>query len=129
MHNLIVYITLLFVFLAIDMVWLNVLAKDYYRRTMAKWMSKKPNLTAALVFYLIYIFALYLLVIHPAVRDHSGLSSWWLAGVFGIAAYSTYDLTNLAVMKNWPVKLTIIDIVWGGIVTAITAIITLAIFA
>ncbi len=129
MHNLTIYLITLAVFLAIDMVWLGILAKDLYRKQIGKLMAKKPNWTAAFIFYAIYILGLFLLVIYPAVQDKSGLATWWKGLVFGVVSYATYDLTNLAVAKDWPVKITLIDLVWGGAVTSLTTLASLFLFA
>ena len=120
---------MLVIFLAIDMLWLGVLSKNLYKEQMGSLMAKKPKWSAAILFYAIYIFGLYILVIHPAVVDMSGLSTWWKGFVFGLTAYATYDLTNLAVIKNWPVIITFIDILWGSTVTTLTTISVLYIFA
>jgi hypothetical protein len=129
MHNLTIYLITLAVFLAIDMVWLGILAKDLYRKQIGKLMAKKPNWTAAFIFYAIYILGLFLLVIYPAVQDKSGLATWWKGLVFGVVSFATYDLTNLAVAKDWPVKITLIDLVWGGAVTSLTTLASLFLFA
>lgn len=129
MHNLTIYLITLAIFLAIDMVWLGIIAKDLYRKQIGKLMAKKPNWTAALIFYAIYILGLFILVIYPAVQDKSGLATWWRGLVFGVVSYATYDLTNLAVAKDWPVKITLIDLVWGGTITSITTLASLYLFA
>lgn len=129
MHNLYIYLFSLATFLVIDLTWLGVVAKNYYRKNMGQFMAKNPNWPAAIIFYMFYVFVLFILVIHPAVVDKSGITKWWMGGLFGLGAYATYDLTNLAVMKKWPLGLTIVDLIWGGILTSAVSIITLAVFA
>ena len=80
-------------------------------------MTKTPNLTAAGIFYLIYIFTLVVLVISPALQKQSLLTAILTGALFGFCAYSTYDLTNLATIKDWPLLVTIVDLVWGSFVT------------
>ena len=129
MNNLNIFLVTLVVFLAIDMVWLGVISKNLYKQQIGKLMAKKPNWLAAFIFYIIYILGLIILVIHPAVQDKSGLATWWRGLVYGLVCYATYDLTNLAVAKDWPVKITIIDLIWGGALTSATTLVSLYLFA
>lgn len=118
------YVVALVVFLAIDIVWLAVIAKKLYQKELGFIMSAKPNWGAAILFYLIFIVGLVFFVIHPATEKDSW-SYALLAGIlFGFVSYSTYDLTNLATLADWPMKITIIDLIWGsslgGAVSAIS---------
>ena len=88
------------VFLIIDMVWLTLVAKNFYAKYIGYLMAKNPNLWAALIFYLIFIAALIFFVITPAL-DKKMWTHALLAGLFfGLVTYATYDLTNLATIKN-----------------------------
>ena len=107
----------LFTFLIIDGIWLTTIAKNFYAKYLGYLMTKTPNLTAAGIFYLIYIFTLVVLVISPALQKQSLLTAILTGALFGICAYSTYDLTNLATIKDWPLLVTIVDLVWGSFVT------------
>ncbi len=118
---LLTYLLTVPVFFAIDMVWLGVVAKGLYQKELGKFLSEKPNWTAAIVFYLLYIVGIIILAVAPAVEKQSLLRAVFLGGVFGGLAYATYDLTNLATLKNWPIKIVIIDIIWGVILTASVA--------
>lgn len=118
---LLTYLLTVPVFFAIDMVWLGVVAKGLYQKELGKFLSEKPNWAAAIVFYLLYIVGIIILAVAPAVEKQSLLRAVFLGGVFGGLAYATYDLTNLATLKNWPIKIVIIDIVWGVILTASVA--------
>lgn len=107
------YLVALLVFFIIDMIWLGVVAKKLYQKELGFIMSDKPNWAAAIIFYLIFITGLVFFVINPAMERDS-LSYALLVGMFfGFITYATYDLTNLATLKNWPIKITIIDLAWG----------------
>lgn len=128
MYNIITMFIKLFaiafsVFLAIDMVWLNVLAKDLYQKQIGFLLADKPNLLAALVFYLLFILALVFFVILPAHK--SSVSPLLPALLFGLVTYATYDLTNLATVKDWPLLVTIIDLIWGMSISTAVSFLTL----
>ena len=112
------------VFLAIDAVWLTLIAKNFYAKHIGYLMAKNPNLLAALIFYLIFIAALIFFVINPAL-DKKMWTHALLAGLFfGLATYATYDLTNLATIKDWPLIVTIVDLIWGMFVSAAVSVAT-----
>lgn len=118
------YLIALPVFLAIDIVWLTLIAKNFYAKYIGYLMAKNPNLLAALVFYLIFIAGLVFFVITPAL-DKKMWTYALLAGVFfGLVTYATYDLTNLATVKNWPIIVTIADLIWGMFVSAAVSVAT-----
>ncbi len=112
------------VFFAIDMIWLGLVAKGLYAKELSKFLTDKPNWVAAAVFYLAYIAGIIVLAVMPAVEKQSLIKAVVLGGVFGGLAYATYDLTNLATLKDWPIKIVIIDIIWGMLLTAIVAAIS-----
>ena len=112
------------VFLVIDMVWLTLVAKNFYAKNIGYLMAKNPNLWAALIFYLIFIAALIFFVINPAL-DKKMWTHALLAGLFfGLVTYATYDLTNLATIKDWPLIVTIVDLIWGMFVSAAVSVAT-----
>ena len=108
-------------FMLIDAVWLAVIAKNFYSKYLGYLMAKTPNLAAAGIFYVIYIIALVVLVISPAVQKGSLQGAILTGALFGLAAYATYDLTNLATIKDWPLIITIVDLVWGTFLTGTVA--------
>lgn len=114
----------LVVFLAIDMVWLLVISKDLYAKELGYLMTPNVNLLAALVFYLIFIVGLVVFVIQPAISSKSIKDLVIKAVLFGLVTYATYDLTNLATIKNWPILITIIDLIWGMTVSTLVAVAT-----
>jgi uncharacterized membrane protein len=107
------YLITLVVFFVIDIIWLAVVAKDLYKNQIGHLMSKSPNWMAALVFYLIFILGLTYFAINPALAKESLLEALKLGALFGFFTYATYDLTNLATLQDWPLKITIIDLLWG----------------
>lgn len=118
------FIVTLIVFFTIDIVWLAFVAKKIYKEQLGFIMSDKPNVLAALAFYLIFIVGLLFFVINPAIEKESFMSALLVGMLFGFVTYSTYDLTNLATLANWPLKITIIDLIWGtslgGLVSSIS---------
>jgi len=115
------------VFLAIDLTWLGVIAKDLYRRQIGSLMRPDINWTAALVFYVLFIAGLVFFVIAPAVEKKSWMQALTSGAFFGLVTYATYDLTNLAVAKGWPLSITLIDLAWGTVLAASVSVITYAI--
>ena len=106
------------VFFAIDMVWLGLVAKKFYRDQIGFLMKGDVNWTAAIVFYLLFIAGLVVFVITPAIEKNSWLHALLFGALFGAIAYATYDLTNLATLKDWPLLVTIVDLTWGAVLAA-----------
>jgi uncharacterized membrane protein len=127
MKDLFRYLVILFVFFAIDILWIGFIAKSYYAKSIGFLMKKNPNWIAAICFYLLYIFGLLFFVVGPAIEKQSMIYAFWVGGLFGLISYSTYDLTNLATIKDWPLKLTIIDLIWGCLLTGTTCLIAYSI--
>jgi hypothetical protein len=112
------------VFFAIDMLWLGFIAKDFYAKQIGGLMKPDINWTAAVIFYLIFIAGLVVFVITPAVIKNSWTHAVLMGALFGFVCYATYDLTNLAVAKDWPLLVTIIDLIWGAVLAASVSVIT-----
>lgn len=112
------------VFFAIDMIWLGLVAKNFYRTQIGSLMKTDINWAAAMIFYLIFIAGLVAFVISPAVAKNSWSQALLLGAFFGLVCYATYDLTNLAIAKDWPLLVTIVDLAWGAILAASVSIIT-----
>lgn len=112
------------VFFAIDMIWLGLVAKNFYRTQIGSLMKTDINWAAAMIFYLIFIAGLVAFVIAPAVEKNSWSQALLLGAFFGLVCYATYDLTNLAIAKDWPLLVTIIDLAWGAVLAASVSIIT-----
>lgn len=114
----------LLVFLGIDMIWLTVIAKNFYSKQLGFLMAKEPNLLAAITFYLIFVAGLTFFVISPALQEKSWTYALFAGAFFGLVTYATYDLTNLATIKDWPIVVTVIDLVWGTLLSASVSVIT-----
>jgi uncharacterized membrane protein len=115
------YAITLLIFFAIDLVWLGVVAKSFYRQHIGHLMSPEVNWGAAALFYLVYIAGIVLFAIKPALEIGSGTRALAYGAAFGFMAYATYDLTNQATMKDWPALVTVIDLAWGTVLTAAVA--------
>lgn len=106
------------------MVWLTLVAKDFYAKQIGYLMAKNPNLIAALIFYLIFIAGLVFFVITPALDKKLWMHALLAGAFFGLITYATYDLTNLATVKDWPLVITFVDLIWGIVLSASVSIIT-----
>jgi uncharacterized membrane protein len=115
------YAATLLVMLAIDALWIGVIAKALYQRGIGHLMAPQPDLWAAGAFYLLYPLGLLLFVVLPQ-SETSGLARTFVWGaLFGFFAYATYDLTNLATLKGWPLWLSAVDLAWGSLVSGLSA--------
>ncbi len=121
-NTAITYLAVLAVFTVIDILWLSMVALNFYKRELGSLLLDKPRLDAAFLFYALYAGGLMILVVQPAVDSGSWHKALLLGAVFGLCAYGTYDLTNLATLQKWPLRLAIVDMAWGTLLTAITAL-------
>ena len=115
-----VYVAVFLTMFIIDMLWLGVIAKSMYANAMGTLLSPNPNLWAAAAFYLMFPLGLLIFAVLPQA-DSPVWKAALMGAMFGFFAYSTYDLTNLAVVRDWPVGLTFIDMAWGTMVSGIAA--------
>lgn len=122
------YVIALVMFLIFDAFWLLVISKNLYKKEIGHLMADKTNLVSALIFYLVFLVGLVYFVINPAVESDS-ISKLLISGsLFGFITYATYDLTNLATLKGWPLKITIIDLIWGSFLATIVSYLTYIIY-
>lgn len=112
------------VFFAIDMVWLVLVAKNFYQKQIGFLMRPDINWLAAIIFYLLFITGLIVFVITPAMVKQSWVHALLYGALFGLVTYATYDLTNLATLKDWPLLVTLIDLLWGSVLAASVSVIT-----
>lgn len=118
-----IYVAMGITFLALDSVWLGLVARGFYKRHIGHLMTNNPNFVAAGIFYALFLFGLMMLVVIPAGKAYSVIQALWSGALFGLVCYATFDLTNQALLKNWPTTVTIIDLLWGTFVTTIVALV------
>lgn len=111
------YLTALPLFIAMDLLWLGVVAKNFYNKQLG-FLIGPINWVSAILFYLLFITGLVVFVIMPAFQKGSWTHALLFGALFGLVTYGTYDLTNLATLKNWPVLVTVVDLLWGAFLGA-----------
>ena len=116
------YLITLPIFLAVDFLWLGFIAKNYYSSQLGFLMKTNINYFAAFAFYLLFIVGLVVFVISPAVEKKLLIHALIFGALFGLVTYATYDLTNLATIKNWPLAVTIVDLIWGMVLSATVSV-------
>jgi uncharacterized membrane protein len=122
MKYIYLYLLTFVVFLAIDAIWLGVIAKNLYAEKIGHLLADNPNLIAAGVFYLLFVVAVIVFAVIPGYEAQSITRTIILGALFGMITYATYDLTNLATLKEWPLSVTIIDIIWGASLSTVTSV-------
>ena len=116
-----IYSSFLITMLAIDLIWLLGIAKSLYRDEMGDLMATEPKLVAGLAFYLLYALGAVIFVVIPALSKQSLLYALQYGALFGFFCYMTYDLTNIAVIRDFPTRLAFVDMIWGSFVTAVVS--------
>lgn len=111
------------VFLACDYVWLSQIAKPFYQSRLGHLLRDNPDLGIAAAFYAVYVVGVIIFAVWPAVRAESAQMALVYGALFGFFAYATYDFTNLATLRDWPVSVVVVDILWGTFVTGLSAFI------
>jgi len=115
------------VFGVLDFVWLGTVARPLYDSQMGDLLAVKPNVAAALAFYVIYVFGITWFATRPALAEESSRRALISGGVLGFVAYATWDLTSLAVIEGFPASIVAVDMAWGTVATALTAVATYAV--
>jgi len=123
-NSFLLYVITFICFFLIDMIWLGLIAKNFYRKHLGDLMSSRINWTAAVLFYLLFIFGLVVFVVQPAVLQNSPLNALLLGALLGLVCYATYDLTNLATLKDWPLLVTVVDLIWGAVLGASVSLVS-----
>ena len=121
LYYLKLYLLTIPVFFAIDLIWLGVIAKGLYQKNLGHLLSPVINWPAAFAFYLIYICGILIFAVKPALADQALSKAAIWGALFGFFTYATYDLTNLATLKDWPFKIVVVDIVWGTLLCTLVA--------
>ena len=109
------------VFFAIDLVWLGFVARNFYQNNLSHLLSPAVNWPAAMLFYLMYIAGIILFAVRPALGEQSLAKAAVWGALFGFFTYATYDLTNLATLRDWPIKVVVVDIAWGTLLCTLVA--------
>jgi uncharacterized membrane protein len=116
-----IYLITFTVFIVIDLIWLGVIGQGIYQKYLGPLLKKDVNWTAAIIFYLLFILGLLVFVVGPAYLNEDILEAFLMGGLLGLIMYATYDLTNLATLKDWPLPITIIDLIWGTFLGSLTS--------
>jgi uncharacterized membrane protein len=116
------YLASLVVFFAVDMVWLGLVASSFYKKHLGYLMAPTINWYAAIIFYLLFIFGILVFVVLPGIKENSLQNTILRAALFGLITYATYDLTNLATIKDWPLIVTLVDLGWGMALSTIVGV-------
>jgi uncharacterized membrane protein len=116
------YLLTTVVFFAVDMAWLGFVAKDLYRKYLGGFLSDSVRWPAAILFYLLFIVGIFIFVILPSAEKKSLANAVILGALFGFFTYATYDLTNYATLKGWPLAIVFIDLAWGSFLTALVSV-------
>lgn len=117
MQFLTLYFVTIATFVALDGLWLGVVAPKFYRRHLGQLMAERANFLAAGVFYIVFMAGLVFFVLQPALHEGSWSAALLRGAFFGLVTYATFDLTNQAILKKWPWVVTTVDIAWGTFIT------------
>lgn len=120
-HLVKLYLASLFVFLALDAIWLGVVARQFYRDQLGDLMRPDPRWGAAALFYALFVAGVVAFVTIPAITRDSVPRALLFGALFGLVTYATYDLTNLAVLRGFPVLGAVVDLAWGATISAAVA--------
>ena len=120
-RTVVLYVIATAIFLACDLVWLGLVARGFYQRHLGYLMRNPVNWAAALVFYLLFVVGLLIFAIKPALEAQNPLRALLYGALFGFFTYATYDLTNLATVRDWPLIVTVADLSWGVVLCSIVA--------
>ncbi|MFZ4773440.1 MAG: DUF2177 family protein [Chlamydiia bacterium] len=119
------YFVCLLALLLMDGIWLGVMGKRFYAPQLEHLMAKEVVWWAAALFYLIYALGLTSLIIYPLVFTAGcPVKALWMGALFGLTAYATYDLTNLATLNGWPIRVVVVDLIWGTFLSGLTSAIS-----
>ena len=115
-------------FFVIDLIWLGLIAKNLYQNQIGTLLKTNTNWTAAIIFYLLFIGGLVFFAIQPSISSATLWKAMLYGALFGFITYATYDLTNLATLEGWPIKITIVDLIWGSFLGASTSSLTYVLY-
>ena len=122
MTYVIAYLATAILFLGTDAVWLGVVARRFYARQIGHLMADTPRLWIAAGFYAVYVIGILVFAVLPALSGGSWQIALFYGALFGFFAYATYDLTNMATLRDWPVAMVVVDVAWGTALTGFSAL-------
>ncbi len=120
------YAVSLAAFLVVDLVWLVVMSPRFYQPRLGSLMAAEVSWAPAILFYLLFVAGVLVLVVAPAVSQYGFAGPLARAALLGVVAYGTYDLTNLATLRDWPLIVTVVDMIWGGVLSVFVALVSLS---
>ena len=115
------YLATLAAFFIVDMLWLGLIARTFYKKYLGYLITPSVNWPAAIIFYLLFIVGILVFVVLPGLEKQSLKITIIRAVLFGLITYATYDLTNLATVKDWPLAVTLVDLAWGMVLTTLVS--------
>ncbi|HNE02875.1 MAG TPA: DUF2177 family protein [Anaerolineales bacterium] len=118
------YLITFLAFLGIDSLWLGLVAPSFYKSQIGYIMAENPNFFAAGLFYLLFIFGMVVFIVEPGVREQTLMQAVARGALFGLVTYATYDLTNLATLEGWPILVTVVDLIWGTVLSAAVTLVS-----
>lgn len=122
MTYVIAYISTAILFLGVDALWLGVVARNFYTGQIGHLMAANPQLWIAAAFYAVYVIGILIFAVLPALNGGSWQTALIYGALFGFFAYATYDLTNMATLRDWPVAMVVVDVAWGTVLTGMSAL-------
>jgi uncharacterized membrane protein len=124
---IIAYVTAAIVMAGLDFTWLRLTVDAVYQPAIGSLMADKPNMVAAVAFYVMYVFGVLIFAVRPGLAAGAWQTGLLFGALFGLFAYGTYDLTNMATLKVWSLKVTLIDMAWGTVLTGTAAAVSTAV--
>lgn len=118
-----VYLFTLTTLFIIDIIWLGLVFNKFYKKNLKEIINLEFKIGPAIIFYFLFVLGLFIFVIEPSYRVSSFANAGIYGGVFSLIAYATYDLVNLSTIKNWPIKLVVVDIIWGTLLGSLVSLI------
>ena len=121
------YLIALIIFVILDGIWLGFIGGNIYKKYIGFLLTETPIWIAAIIFYLLFVVGIVVFVVLPGMEEKSLWVIVSRAALFGLVTYATYDLTNFATIKSWPIQITIIDLIWGTCLSSIVGVTTIII--
>lgn len=112
------------IFILIDAAWLGLIAKNFYSKHLGYLLKENINFVAAGIFYLLFLIGIIIFVVMPALEKNSWIHALIFGALFGVITYATFDLTNQSMIKDWPIIVTLVDLVWGAFIASSVSVLT-----